>query len=126
VAAVAVVVVRLRAAVHEVDEFGDALIAVRIIAAARVRQIVVPRGHTRIDYRETDAGTGEAEQILDGARADGDRRPIVVRENRAVVVHAEHARIRAELLEQPVRQFEHDAIDDVEFFRSREAAELRR
>ena len=55
VRAVAVVVVGLRAAVDEVDELRDALIAVRVASCVAVlRQVVVPVGDAGVDDRDAD------------------------------------------------------------------------
>ena len=64
VGAVTVVVVRLGAAVYEVFEVGDPLIAVRIVPRRgwTDREVVVERGDARVDDCHTNPRTREAHQ----------------------------------------------------------------
>ena len=124
---VALVVVGSRAAVDEVDEGGNPLIAVGIHDRRAAREIVVPGGDARIDDGHADAGAGEAQTLLHGTRAGRDGGTEVVGDRRAVVVHAENLGPRLELPQDMVRQVEHLAVDDAEAFGdAREPLQLRR
>src|SRR5207248_11598514 len=91
-----------------------------------VREVVVPGGDARIDHRNADAGAGDAERTLRGERADRQRCAEVVLEDRAVVVHVEHVRLRRELLQQAVRQIDDVPVDQVQLACTRVFLELRR
>jgi hypothetical protein len=63
--AVAVVVVRSRVSVDEIDEPRHAL------RRARAPQVVVPGGDARVDHCDADPGTVVAERLSNGEGADG-------------------------------------------------------
>ena len=112
--AVAVVVVRERAAVDEVHELGHALIAIGEQLRRRVGEVVVPARDARVDHGDADAGAGVAVILLHAAGADGHGSAVVVGPNRPVIVEARDRGARRELLHQPVRQVEHQRVDQVE------------
>src|SRR5205807_8316265 len=100
--------------VDEVDERADSL-----IAEWSVRQIVVERS-ARIDHGDADARARVAEDLLHGARADRERRPIVGAARRTVVMNLEHRRVRRKLLQQTVGNIDYVSVDDVQLTAVRE------
>ena len=127
VRAVAVVVVGLRPAVHEVHELRHALIAVGIQHGRGVREVVVPRRDAGVDHGNADAGARKAEHLANHARADRHRRPVVEFRGGTIVVDAEHRRMLRHLAEQPIGQIDDLSVDDPELpLALRERGELRR
>jgi len=59
-------------------------------------------------------------------RANRDSRPVIVGFERAIVVDAEHIRMRGELREDTVREFEHLAVNQIQFATAGELLEFRR
>ena len=116
VRAVAVVVVGLRLVVDEVDKPRHALIVDRadLARAALVVQVVVPASDTRVDDRDADAGAVVAPLLLGGARADRDRRAVIVARDRTVVVNGQDLRAFGDRLDHTVRQFDRHAVDELQ------------
>ena len=99
--------------------------AVRIQRCRTIRQIVVPCRDARVEDRDADAGAGQPQTALHGARADGQRRAVVVFLDRTVVVNAEDLGMPLELRDRGVRQVEDVAVDDAKpALDAREALEL--
>ncbi len=113
---VAVVVVGLEAIVDEVDEAGHALAAddTNSRRVAAVGEVVVPARDTRVDDRHADASAVIAPLLLRRAGADRDRRAAVVPRNRTIEVDAQHFRALGDLLDDPVRQLDGHAVDELE------------
>ena len=94
VRAVAVVVVRLRLVVDEVDEARHALAVdhLHLGRAAAVGQVVVPAGDARVDDRDADAGAVVA-PLLRAARAPTETAVrLIVARDRTVVVNRQDLR----------------------------------
>ena len=104
VRAVAVVVVRGRLEIDEVDEAGD---------AARA-EIVVPVADARIDDGDADARAVEAQRVADPARADGGPGPLERTLHRPVQTHALDPRQRSQSLERGVRDVGNLATDEAQ------------
>ncbi len=116
VRAVAVVVVRLQAIVHEVDEGRHALPVdhSHLVVAALVREVVVPVGDARVDDGNADAGAVVAPLLLRRARTDRNGGAIVVLRNVAIEVNAQYFRALGDLLDDAVRELNGHAVDELE------------
>src|SRR5262249_2930544 len=112
---VPVVVVRLRLAVDEVDEPGDALIPERIEGRRVIGEVVVPRRDTRVDHGDVHPGAGQTERLADGARADRQRRAVVEFRSGTVVMNSKDRRMLRELAEQAIRYVDDLTVDDAKF-----------
>ncbi len=74
----------------------------------------MPPGDARVDDGDANAGAGEAEAPLNGARAGRDGGTEVMSRRRSVVVDPEDFGPRFELPQDVIRQVEHLAVDDAE------------
>ena len=79
-----------------------------------VGQVVVPGRDARVDDRDADAGAGQPEIVLHGARADGDGGAVVVRLIGRSYCSWKTVGMRRQLPQQTVRQVEHLTVDQVE------------
>ena len=113
---VTVVVVSASAAIHEVDEVDDALIAAGAGRAAGSRggEIVVPGCDPRVDHRDANAGTVVAVRLLNCACADHRAHCRHRRQRRAVFIDAGNDVERRELLQLAVREFDNLPVDQLQ------------
>ena len=109
----AVVVVRRRPPVDEVDERGDALPVLDADGRRRpgVGQVVMPVGDARVDHGDTDARAGIPVGQLGRARASSHGDAVHLPPGRTVVVSALHEGQVRELAEDRVREFDHLPVD---------------
>ena len=113
---VPVVVVGGRQPLDEVDEARDALTVDDADRARRalVGEVVVPAGDAGVDDRHADAGAGVAPLLLCRANARRHRRAVIVPGNRTVVVDAQNLRALGDHLDDPIRELDGHAVDELE------------
>ena len=95
-------------------ELRDAQVAIRKRSGRSAFGQVIVRDNARIDDRDANARARVTSREPRSGRTHSDRGPIVVIADRTVEVEPEHFRPRFKLLDQPVRQIEDLAVDDVE------------
>ncbi len=111
---VAVIVVRQGLVVYEIHELRDPLVTVREDSRhAALGEVVVPCSDAGIDDSDADAVALQA-VLLNQPCAGRSRRAVVVQGRRAIVVDLENLGTRLELLDLPVGQIQHEAVDDVQ------------
>ena len=85
----------------------------------------MPPGDARVDDGDADAGAGQAHRLVDGERADAERRPVVELGGGPIEMDAEDRGVRGKPRQQPVRNIDDVTVDDVELA-GREPLEPRR